>query len=410
MAGGYRASRRRYLLASLAGAATFPWPVDAANAAPFAADYRQLVMAVNSRYAYFENDIARSWLQARSLANRRAVSTRSRREFAAIVEEVLAGLRDDHVTLDTRRPVRRVPAETDLWAGFEDGAARIDAVRIGSEADSVGVVPGQRVTRVQGIPIAAAVDAMLLDRPFPAARDWALRHLLAGPWSGPFTLEVEDARGRRQLELQCRAPVPAPVLPLQWRRIGERRDLAYLRFPAALEAAFLAQLDALLARLGDARAILLDLRDVNGDSDHGIVRRILGRFVARETPWQVRVARNDKGGARTVETLAPEGVRTGKPVHALVDRWTAGEGEALAAGLAAGGAQLVGTAMAGLRGALGGFRLPASDIVVRLPVERVLLAEGLPREALRPHVIVDLAAPSAGPGDPILYEALKSAG
>jgi hypothetical protein len=33
--------------------------------------------------------------------------------------------------------------------------------------------------------------------------------------------------------------------------------------------------------------------------------------------------------------------------------------------------------------------------------------DGTPREALRPSVEVDLAAPSGGPGDPILYQALK---
>ena len=66
--------------------------------------------------------------------------------------------------------------------------------------------------------------------------------------------------------------------------------------------------------------------------------------------------------------------------------------------------------MAGLRGELGEVRLPASAIVVRLPVERVLLPDGTPRESLRPHVAVDLDAPSAGPGDPILYQAIKRAG
>jgi hypothetical protein len=47
---------------------------------------------------------------------------------------------------------------------------------------------------------------------------------------------------------------------------------------------------------------------------------------------------------------------------------------------------------------------------VRFPVERTLLDDGRPRESLRPQVLVDMAQPSGGPGDPILYQALKSAG
>ena len=51
---------------------------------------------------------------------------------------------------------------------------------------------------------------------------------------------------------------------------------------------------------------------------------------------------------------------------------------------------LVGPPMAGLRGRVREARLPNSGIVVR------------------PTVEIDLAAPSGGPGDPILYQALKS--
>lgn len=411
MAGGYRASRRRYLLASLAGMASLSRPSRAAEPGSYAEDYRQLVTAINSRYAYFDNDVARSWLQARSLARARAPATRTQAAFAALVHEVLASLRDDHVRVDGRRPVRRVPAESDLWGRWDEGAARIEAVRIGSEADSVGLVPGDRVIAIEGVAMASAVDRLLLDRPFPAARDWAVRHLLAGPWRGRFSLEVESARqGHRRLELQREAPAEAAPGLLQWRRIGERRDLAYLRLPPTLDAAFVEGLDALLARIGDARALLLDLRDVNDATAPETVRGLLGRFAERETPWQVRLARQDKGGARMLDTVTPAGVRTGKPVVALVDRWTAGSGEALAAGLQAAGARLVGTPMAGLRGALGEIRLPASRLRVRFPVERALLPDGTPREALRPQVLVDLETPSAGPGDPILYEALKAAG
>ena len=53
------------------------------------------------------------------------------------------------------------------------------------------------------------------------------------------------------------------------------------------------------------------------------------------------------------------------PLLVLVDRWTAGEGEALAAGLKAiADARMVGTASAGLRGEPREVTLPHSGIVV----------------------------------------------
>jgi hypothetical protein len=61
-----------------------------------------------------------------------------------------------------------------------------------------------------------------------------------------------------------------------------------------------------------------------------------------------------------------------------------------------------------LRGDLRRMTLPHSGVVLRYPAERTFLLDGTPRETLRPDIAVDLAAPSGGPGDPILYQALKA--
>ena len=52
--------------------------------------------------------------------------------------------------------------------------------------------------------------------------------------------------------------------------------------------------------------------------------------------------------------------------------------------------------------------LAHSGFHVSFPGIRVLHVNGTPRETLRPDVEVDLAKPSGGPGDPILYQGLKT--
>ena len=52
-------------------------------------------------------------------------------------------------------------------------------------------------------------------------------------------------------------------------------------------------------------------------------------------------------------------------------------------------------------------KLPQSGIVARFPAERAFHVNGTSRERIRPAIEVNLAAPSGGPGDPILYQALK---
>jgi carboxyl-terminal processing protease len=118
--------------------------------------------------------------------------------------------------------------------------------------------------------------------------------------------------------------------------------------------------------------------------------------------------RETRAGARSTDSVAPRSPAYRAPLVVLVDRWTAGEGEALAMGLAAAAkARLIGTSMAGLRGEAAESRLPHSGIVVRFPAQKTFHPDGTPRELWKPSVPVDLAAPQGGPGDPILYQALK---
>ena len=71
------------------------------------------------------------------------------------------------------------------------------------------------------------------------------------------------------------------------------------------------------------------------------------------------------------------------------------------------GARIVGTRMAGLHGEIREVALPHSAIKVHFPGEKALLVDGTPRESLKPDLLVDLAAPQGGPGDPILYQGLR---
>jgi len=240
----------------------------------------------------------------------------------------------------------------------------------------------------------------------PAARDWALRQVLAGPRTGTLNLELRGGSGTRRVEVERRDAAPANGPPILSRRIGMERDLGYLRIKAPLDDPQLVKhFDAALTMLRGTRAMILDLREVTGGASHAVTVAILGRFTAAAAPWQVR---EGVGRKRETDVVQPRGIPYLEPMVVLVDRWTAGEGEALAAGLAAvAKARLLGTPMAGLRGELREVRLPHSGIVARFPAEKVLMPDGTPRERVLPSVPVDLVGPQAGPGDPILYRALK---
>jgi carboxyl-terminal processing protease len=369
-------------------------------------DFDAMWRAIDARYAYFDAGHA-PWRRARAAWRTKAMAAKSRGEFVAALEGALLELHDDHVTLSEVRPrsPRRVPYETDVWAAWKDGRAAIESVRVAEDADFAGLHPGDIVLRVAGVAVEQAARRLLgRGEAKPGDLDWALRHVLAGPRAGTLSLELGGAQPRQvQVERSARPPTPAPALT--GRRIGEARDLGYLRLRNLADERLLDEIDRVLAPVTDLRALILDLREAI-PGPRSVTLALLARFATREGPWQIR---EGPDGKRDADRIAPAPRRSfNGPIVVLVDLWTAGEAEALAAGLVAvASARLVGTPMAGLRGEIHTVRLPHSGIEVRFPGEKVFTPDGTPRESLRPAIEIDPAAPSGGPGDPILYQAMK---
>ncbi len=402
-------SRRRFLQGAAATVLTVPLAGRAAAPGP-AADFDAFCHAIDEGYAFLDRPA--DWKAARARWRPKAAASRDRAALIAALEGLIAELEDDHVGLDAHNPgsPRPVPLATDLWGEWIDGEARLSAVRFGSVADAVGLHPGQRIVSVGGVAVEAAVRASL-PRPRqsdPRARDFALRRLLAGPWSGALAIEARGGSAVRRYDVERSDAPPAATPPIIARRIGEDRDLGYLRLKNNLgDPGVVAHFDAALGYLRDTRGLLVDLRETQSGGLPAVAASLLARFAKAETPWIVRAPRGT--ASPPPQRVAPRGPFTYEgTVAVLVDRWTAGEGESLAIGLSVvARATLIGTMMAGLRGDLREARLPGSGIVAHFPGARVSHVNGTPREAVRPALAVNLAAPSGGPGDPILYQGLK---
>ena len=350
-------------------------------------DFDAMWRAVDSGYAYFDAGDG-AWRRARDQWRPRAAKALTTRQFVAALRGALDTLRDDNISIaGDGVEGARVPYDIDVWPRWHAGEVRIEAVRVFSDADVAGMLPGQRLAQVADVSTERAIRDRLGRSPRHAEEaEWALRRLLA--------------------ERDHGAPRP-PALPLLTsHRIGEDRDVGYLRLRLGIpEPRFEEKLDTALEQLSDTRGLIVDLRDNTGPSSRAVTRAVLARFVRRETPWQLH---SPAHGKRTLDTIAPAGVAYTAPVAVLVDRWTAGEGETLAQGLkTVAGAQLMGTRTAGLLGGTTEVRLPKSGLVVTYPSERTFDPAGRPRRELVPDVAIDLAAPKGGSGDPILYQALR---
>ena len=382
----------------------------------FAEDFDFAHRRIMAMYAYFDlkatawNDVPR--LYADDLAR---VTTKD--EFVGLLERVVDELYDPHAQLTVNRPTspRLVPSGTDLWAEWHGTAAVITQVRADSDAERAGIAPSDGVLSLDGVPIADAVDVRL-GRSYPhsaaAARDWALRAVLAGRHGQPRVLRLRHRDVERTVSLPGADQFANAGPPVTSSEIAP--GIGYVRFNDSLGGdATVEAFDRALDALRGTSALIIDLRNTASGGNTAVGRGILSRFVTRDLPYQKHVLpseERDTGIRRSwLELVSPRGGSPyRKPVAVLVNRWTGSMGEGLAIGFDATiGATIVGTPMAGLLGATARITLPRTGIGINLPMERLYHVEGTPREAFQPKVVVDVTQTTAGQ-DPFIAAALRT--
>lgn len=387
-----------------------PGPPEGLPPDAYAEDFDAAWAFIRDSYAYFDHE-AVDWERVRVVLRPRAVEVRDHAGFVGLLEELLEHLCDHHAHLgvNTANSPRLVPSGADLWAAHRPGSAVITAVRAGSAAETSGLRPGMRIVSIDGSPVATAVDDRLpqaVRRDHAASRDWALRTLLAGRHGASVRLEVETESGRLDAAFEPGRTNP-PDAPLTASRLDG--EIGYVRLHDSLgQDALIPAWDAAVVRLRDTDGLIIDLRDTPGGGDAVVARPLMGRLVSSALPYQRHERPDPKqpgGSGRTwTEKVKPRGPFTyDGPVAVLVGRWTGSMGEGVAIGLdGMKRADVFGSPMAGLRGAIETLVLRHTKIPVRVPAERLYHVDGTPREAFRPPFPIE-----AGEGDTVLDAAAK---
>ncbi|MCV0414748.1 MAG: peptidase S41 [Brevundimonas sp.] len=283
-----------------------------------------------------------------------------------------------------------VPSYADLWIEPEGEVYRITAVRDGSPAARAGVTAGETLVRIDGAPVARAVDAYWRDLGLEAGGDagYAARVLAAGRRDRPRVLTFRDTAGaERTLTLDNLYAAGG----------GDRPPVEARRGPEGLTIAFndslgddrtVAAFDAAMSQARPGEPVTLDLTDTPSGGDTVVARAVMGWFVTEARPYQVHrlMAEERQTGVprQWIEEVLPRPARAhAGPVRVRVGRWTGSMGEGLAIGLDALGARVTGCPMAGLLGAIYDLPLERSGLTIKLPAERLSTVSGVPREAFR---------------------------
>jgi carboxyl-terminal processing protease len=257
-----------------------------------------------------------------------------------------------------------------------------------------------QVISINGIPVNDAVNQRLgksLRSSDQAARNWALRTLLAGRHNEQRRIEILSNGERRILAIddQPNGESMETKSLLEYRRV--ENDVGYIKIDNSLGVAgLIKQFDLALAELRNTKGLILDLRDTPGGGNTTVARGIMGRFIRRDMPYQkhsIPAEERQYGTKRSwIELVSPRGQFVyAAPVAVLVDHWTGSMGEGITIGLdGMRRATIVGTEMARLVGATSGITLPHTRIGVSFPTEKLFHINGTPRENFVPPVYVDL--------------------
>lgn len=325
-----------------------------------------------------------------------------------VLEDLVGELHDAHAGLgvnDGHSP-RLVPTGTDLYASWRHGKAVIGEVRLNTLAAQAGILAGDEVVSIDEAPVQDACNGWLhVRRTDPRAMDWALNSALAGRWDMPRHLILRRQGRLMTFDLKTASnDSPKTALKVEHRSGG----VLYLRPENSLgDFALVTAIDHARKDIVKAKRIVIDLRNTPSGGDSSVARAILGHFVRSRKPFQRHTFfETDTNTIHDwVEYANPRftDVARGK-VAVLVDHWTGSMGEGIAIGMDATGAGMViGTPMAGLRGAISGFELPVSKYRVQFPTEKIYHLNGTPREFWKPKLSVNLLRK----GDPWMTSAMR---
>ena len=380
-------------------------------------DFDYLWRNIAEDYAYFDQKQT-DWEKVREIYRPRIGAVRTQGDYVALLESVLEELYDFHTHLNTNTASspRLVPTGTDIWAEWINDKAIVTEVRSGSDAERAGIETGMQIVSLNGVAVEEAVNHRLgksLRSIDAAAKNWALRTLLAGRRSEKRSIEVLN-NGARKLFSIDNQPAASTAKPLlEYRRI--EKDVGYVKINNSLgDTDLIKQFDLALATLRNTRGLILDLRDTPSGGNTTVARGIMGRFINLDMPYQKHSIPAEERQYETkrswIELVSPRGEFTyTAPVVVLVNHWTGSMGEGIAIGMdGMKRATIVGTEMARLVGATSSIKLPNTGIGVNFPTETLFHVNGSPRENFVPPVYINLLKGNQRGGDTIMREGLRT--
>jgi C-terminal processing protease CtpA/Prc len=380
-------------------------------------DFDYFCTNIQTDYAYW-NKVQTDWDKVKTFYAPFFDTVSSRNSFVLLLEKVFYEIYDHHASLNTNTPVsqRLVPSGTDIWAEYIKGKPIITELRKDYGAQKTGLKAGMEIIAVNDIPVAEAIKTFLakfLKSEDVETKNYALRELLAGNHIDKRKIRVKYENEEKDLYPDENNNY---LEHYPYKRLLDSKmlstNIGYIRINNSLgDNELIPLFDSVVTAMSTTKALIVDLRETPSGGNTTVVRSIMGRFISKAGFYQKHElpAEEKQFGVKRSweEIVSPKKPVYVKPLVVLCDHWTGSVGEGLTIGFSAlRRAIIIGTKMAGLKGAVYSYNLPNTKIGFSFPVEALFHVNGIPRENFSPNIIVDVWKQKTGE-DLILQEALN---
>lgn len=353
-------------------------------------DINEFWSDINQHYAYLDQQNI-DWKKVKEIYAPQSLTITNNDEFVQFLEQILNELYNGHSSLNTNLKTsnRLIPSGSDLYIEKVGKKYIIKDLRKGFGADLAGLKIGTEVIAYNGKPVDEQLKKFLpkfTTQHNPKMNQFAIDMLFAGTHDIKREITILD-NGKSKI-----------ISPITY---GNNNDLlaskslnentAYIKINNSLgNNNLIAEFDKTLDQFSHYKNIIIDLTETPSGGNSTVARAIMGRFTTQQLPYQVHEFDEKQYETKRhwAEYVTPRKDIFKGNLYILVGHWTGSMGEGMAIGFdGMKRAQIIGTKMAGLLGAISNFQLSESKIGFQFPTERLYHINGTPRENYTPTIL-----------------------
>ncbi|MEO8415756.1 MAG: S41 family peptidase [Ginsengibacter sp.] len=359
---------------------------------PYQNDFEELWKTVNDNYAYL-NQQNIDWKKVKTIYSPVADTVKTDNSFISFLETVLNELHNGHNSLSTNLPTsnRLVPSGMDVYVEKMNGKYFITDVRKGFGAEQCGLRTGMEILKFNNRSIDEQIVKFLpkytntYNQPM---YQYAIDMLFAGTHDKPRKITTA-LNGIQKDYFPDNLKISGNKKLIECKILDNK--IGYIKVSNSLyNFDLINEFDSVLDSFILLKGIILDLSETPSGGNTTVARAIMGRLIDTKLPYQTHEVDESVYDTKQIWTeyvIPRKKIYKGKVVL-MVGHWTGSMGEGIAIGLdAMNRVTIVGTKMAGLLGAIDGFKLTNTKIGFQISTERLYHINGTPRENYKPDIL-----------------------